>query len=152
MLQRGVFRIQSNIYDGAFLRKYLAGKSHWLFSPILDVWLSSKYPSVAGLSSYKDIFSRIMWCEPLLFVLSGYFRYIFKIAFGTRLLYWRSFNNFESSLILEFCIPFFRGSHRRCSVKKLKHFQSNFLSDNWRRPSYISSHVLGNSRFPKRCS
>ena len=34
-----VFRIQSNIYDGAFLRK-LAAKSF-----IVDIWSGSKYPS-----------------------------------------------------------------------------------------------------------
>ena len=55
MLQRA----QSNNYDGAFLRKYVTGKGHLLFSPkisILDVWLSYKYDFVAGLNSYKDIF------------------------------------------------------------------------------------------------
>ena len=28
---------------------------------ILDVWLSSKYASAAGLSAYKDIFLGILW-------------------------------------------------------------------------------------------
>ena len=59
------------------------------------------------------------WCKPLIFVPSASFRHIFKIAFGTRLLYWRSFKSFESSLILQFCIPFLGGSRKRCSVKKM---------------------------------
>ena len=31
----------------------------------------------------------------------------------------RSFNNFKSSLMLQFCIPIPTGSHWRCSVKKM---------------------------------
>ena len=64
MLQRGIFRIQSNNYDGTFLQKLWASKSHQLFSQkisILDVQLSSKYVSVVGLTTDKDIFLGIFW-------------------------------------------------------------------------------------------
>ena len=46
MAGRGAFRTQSNIYDGASLRKQLTGFNCYFFSQktfIIDVWLSSKY-------------------------------------------------------------------------------------------------------------
>ena len=61
MLQRGIFRTQSNSYDEPFLRKQLTGDAINCFHltpkiSILDVWLSYKYASVASLNSCKDIF------------------------------------------------------------------------------------------------
>ena len=44
----GLFRTQSNIYNGAFLRKWSTVFSRWLFSQksfIIDVWLNPKYAS-----------------------------------------------------------------------------------------------------------
>ena len=48
-LRRGIFRTQSNIYDGAFMRKWLKAKSCQLFSrksSIVNVRLGFKYASV----------------------------------------------------------------------------------------------------------
>ena len=48
IIDGGVFRTQSNIYDGAFLRKYLTAKNCQLFpqtSSNLVVRLASKYVS-----------------------------------------------------------------------------------------------------------
>ena len=44
MIDKDVIRTLSNIYDGAFLRKYLMTKSS-----ITDVWQSSTYISDGGL-------------------------------------------------------------------------------------------------------
>ena len=53
---RGVLRTQSNIYNGAFSRKYLMAFSRYLFfqeSSIVDVWLGSKCSSDSiHLTSY----------------------------------------------------------------------------------------------------
>ena len=47
-MSRGVFKTQSNIYDDAFLQKYLTAERHLIFlqkNTILDISLCSKYIS-----------------------------------------------------------------------------------------------------------
>ena len=90
-------------------------------------------------SGYKDIFykniltrkffSRALMQTPIICPQCV----IFKIAIGTRLLYWWSFNNFESGLMLQFCIPFLRSRHQRCSAKKdVTKNLGNFISKHLR--------------------
>ena len=63
-------RIQNSVkqLQWSFLRKQLTGESHKIFSQkiriLLDVWLSYKYASVAGLNSYKDIFQQCFDANP----------------------------------------------------------------------------------------
>ena len=65
-LNRGVFRIQSNMCDGSFLRKELTAFIRSLFSPkstIVDIRVGYKYVSAEDLSVFRPIFAKLFGNE-----------------------------------------------------------------------------------------
>ena len=87
----------------SFLLKQLTGKSHLLF----DVRLSSKYASVLGLNSFKDIF------QPCFDANSYYQGLAHLFAIFLKLLQGRGY------FIADFSTSFNLRDHWRCSMKKI---------------------------------